>query len=135
MSRWSFADWVSRFVASGRLAVGQSLRKRAKLLRRRGKRGAARGGTFLEPLEPRDLLAAVITVNSTLDTDVRDTVLTLREAIEINNRTLLIANLSPQERQQVVGTPLDTDADTIAFNIKGSPGVQTISCLTRNCRS
>ena len=42
---------------------------------------ARRRRLFFEPLEERSLLAAVITVNSTLDTDVRDSALTLREAI------------------------------------------------------
>src|SRR5204862_4716454 len=81
---------------------------------------------YLEPLEDRSLLAAVITVNSTLDTDERDTVLTLREAIEVSNRTLLVADLTSTERAQVNGTPSVGDTDTIAFNIPGS-GVQTIS--------
>lgn len=125
MSRWSFADWVSRLVTSGQAAVGRARRRRARLLQRRAAERSRR--TFLEPLESRNLLAAVITVNSTLDTDVRDAVLTLREAIEISNRTLSMANLSPQERQAVIGIPSDTDTDTIAFNILGGTGVQTIA--------
>jgi hypothetical protein len=52
----------------------------------------------------------------------------LREAILISNRTLSLANLSAEEQQLVVGTPLDTDADTIAFIISGPvSGVQTIA--------
>src|SRR5436189_3530700 len=57
---------------------------------------------FFEPLEDRSLLAAVITVNSTLDTDARDSFLTLREAILINNRTLAVASLTTDEQAQVV---------------------------------
>src|SRR5690349_9027375 len=79
----------------------------------------------VEPLEDRALLAAAITVNSTLDTDARDSVLTLREAIEINNRTLPVASLTGAEQAQISGTPNATSADTIAFSIPGS-GVQTI---------
>src|SRR5438876_12283893 len=80
----------------------------------------------LERLEQRTLLAAVITVNSADDTDTRDTVLTLREAIEVNNRTLTVASLTAAEQAQVNGTPTSTDADTIHFNISGS-GVHTIT--------
>ena len=82
-----------------------------------------------ETLEDRRLLAATVTVNSPLDTDARDGVLTLREAIEINNRTLLPATLTAGELAQVSGTPTDTDTDTIAFNISGG-GVHTISPTT-----
>src|SRR4051812_8694156 len=71
----------------------------------------------LERLEQRTLLAAVITVNPADDTDTRDTVLTLREAIEVNNRTLTVAALTASEQAQVSGTPTSADADTIAFNI------------------
>src|SRR5262245_46585633 len=70
---------------------------------------------FVEPLENRSLLAAVITVNSADDTDARDTVLTLREAIEVSNRTLSVATLTASEQAQVVGTPTSADKDTIAF--------------------
>jgi hypothetical protein len=72
---------------------------------------------FLEPLEDRLLLAATITVNSTLDTDARDDVLTLREAIEVSNLTLDVASLTTQEQAQVIGTPTSNDTDTVAFNI------------------
>jgi hypothetical protein len=63
------------------------------------------------------LLAAVITVNSTADSDVRDDFLTLREALRLNNRTLSIAALSAAEKVQVVGMSTAADADTIEFNI------------------
>lgn len=82
-----------------------------------------------ERLENRRLLAAVLTVNSTLDTDARDNFLTLREAILVNNRTLAVATLNAAEQAQVVGTPTNADTDTIAFNIPGS-GVQSISTAT-----
>src|SRR5690349_3204564 len=84
---------------------------------------------FLERLEQRTLLAAVITVNSADDTDTRDTVLTLREALEVNNRTLAVSALTASEQGQVNGTPSSADADTIAFNIPGS-GVHTITPTT-----
>ena len=80
----------------------------------------------LEPLEDRSLLAATITVNSTLDTVAPDNFLTLREALQVNNRTLDVATLSSAEQQQIVGTPTANDTDTIAFNIPGS-GVHTIT--------
>ncbi|HEY2413883.1 MAG TPA: dockerin type I domain-containing protein [Pirellulaceae bacterium] len=80
---------------------------------------------IVETLETRTLLAATITVNSALDNDVRDAVLTLREAIEVSNRTLAIASLTNQEQAQVSGTPTANDADTIGFNIPGG-GVRTI---------
>lgn len=81
---------------------------------------------FMERLEDRSLLAAVITVNSADDADTRDTVLTLREAIEVNNRTLTVASLTAAEQAQVTGSPTNADTDTINFNIPGS-GVHTIS--------
>src|SRR5262245_25239778 len=81
---------------------------------------------FLELLENRSLLSAIITVNSANDDDVRNSELTLREAILINNRTLSVASLTAAEQAQVSGTPTNADTDTINFNIPGS-GVQTIS--------
>jgi hypothetical protein len=81
---------------------------------------------LVEQLEDRRLLAAVITVNSTADTNARDAILTLREAILINNRALPVASLSPLEQAQISGTPTNSDADTINFGIVGV-GVQTIS--------
>src|SRR5438105_1730308 len=81
---------------------------------------------FVEQLEDRSLLAATITVNSVLDTNSRDSALTLREAILISNRTLSLASLTADELAHVSGTPTSTDADTIAFSIPGS-GVHTIA--------
>jgi hypothetical protein len=40
---------------------------------------------LIEQLEDRSLLAAMITVNSVLDTDARDSALTLREAILVSS--------------------------------------------------
>src|SRR5947208_15967129 len=98
--------------------------------RRQGSRQFRR--LFLEQLADRRMLSAVITVNSTDDSDIRDNVLTLREAIEVNNRTLSVNSLTSSEQLQVVGTPSSTDTDTIAFNIQSSVpvGVQTISLLS-----
>lgn len=79
-----------------------------------------------ERLERRNLLAALITVNTEADSNLRDAVLSLREAIEINNRTLPVASLTTQEQTQVVGIPSATDSDSIGFNIPGA-GVHTIS--------
>lgn len=82
-----------------------------------------------EQLENRALLAAVITVNSTLDSNVRDNFLTLRESILVSNRTLAVATLSAAEQAQVSGSPTNADTDTIGFNIPGA-GVQSISTAT-----
>jgi hypothetical protein len=77
----------------------------------------------VEALEERSLLAAVMTVNSTLDTDARDAVLTLREAIKVSNRTLTVESLTASEVAQIVGTPSANDTDQINFNIPaGDPG-------------
>ncbi len=80
----------------------------------------------LEILEDRLAPAATITVNSTLDTMSPDNVLTFREAIAINNRSMDVSSLTPLEQAQVSGTPTSTDRDTIAFNIPGT-GVLSIS--------
>ena len=56
-----------------------------------------------------------LTVNSNQDGQiVADEKLSLREAIELTNGTLLLENLSDQERQQVTLTP---DHSTIAFDL------------------
>src|SRR4051812_19404677 len=75
---------------------------------------------FMEQLEDRSLLAAMITVNSALDIDARDSMLTLREAIMISNRTLAVGNLTSGEAAQVSGAPTSSDSDTIGFNISSS---------------
>src|SRR5262245_27804717 len=79
----------------------------------------------LEALEDRLAPAAVITVNAVLDSNARDSVLTLREALLVNNRTLAVASLSAAEQAQVSGTPTSADADTIRFEV--GAGVQTVS--------
>ena len=59
---------------------------------------------------------ATITVSSPLDTDARDTVLTLREAIRVATGALLFANLTLDEQQQVtLGQGGAAVADTIRF--------------------
>lgn len=78
----------------------------------------------IEVLEDRLTPSAIITVNSLLDVDTRDNVLTFREAIEINNRTLDVSTLTAAEQLQVNGTPTAADSDTINFSI--ASGVQTI---------
>ena len=81
-----------------------------------------RSSLAVEALEPRELLAAAITVNSTADANVRDAVLTLREAILVNNRTLAVGSLSAAEQAQVSGSPTNADRDTIRFDLPASDG-------------
>src|SRR5262245_60026015 len=69
---------------------------------------------------------ATITVNTTADNNIRDTVLTLREAILVANGTLAFGALTGSEQVQVSGTLNNPGTDTIAFNIPGS-GVRTIT--------
>src|SRR4028118_1814416 len=70
-------------------------------------------------------MAARITVNSTDDSNIRDTVLTLREAILVANGTLNVA-LTVAEQAQINGTVgTGADRDTIAFNI-GAIGYQQL---------
>src|SRR5262249_34246004 len=86
---------------------------------------------FLEQFEDRRMLTATITVNSTDDSNTRDNVLTLREAILVNNLALPVNALTTAEQLQVVGTPDGVKANTIRFNIQtSSPGVQTIRPTT-----
>jgi RHS repeat-associated protein/CSLREA domain-containing protein len=78
---------------------------------------------MLERLEDRMMLAANITVNTTADGNIRDDVLTLREAILVNNLTLPITDLTAEEQAQVSGAPSAADRDTITFDIPaGDPG-------------
>ncbi|HBB94854.1 MAG TPA: hypothetical protein DC054_05635, partial [Blastocatellia bacterium] len=66
---------------------------------------------------------AIITVNSSDDTNVRDNVLTLREAILLANGGtsanggLSKAELTPAEQAQVQGTPNGNQLDEVRFNI------------------
>ena len=82
-----------------------------------------------ERLDDRRLLAAILTVNSVADSDIRDNFLTLREAILVNNRSLSLATLTAAEQGQISGIPTNVDTDTIGFNIPGA-GVQSISTTT-----
>ena len=71
-------------------------------------------------------MAATITVNSTDDLDIRNAVITLREAILVANGTLNVSDLTVAEQAQInntVGTA--ADRDTIAFNI-GAIGCQQL---------
>jgi parallel beta-helix repeat protein len=69
-------------------------------------------------------MAARITVNSTDDSNIRDAVLTLREAILVANGTLNV--LTVAEQAQINGTVgTGADRDTIAFNI-GAIGSQQL---------
>src|SRR5437762_2947700 len=86
---------------------------------------------FLEQFEDRRMLTATITVDSTDDSNTRDNVLTLREAILVNNLALPVNSLTSSEQLRVNGTPDGVKLNTIAFNIQSSvPGVQTISPTT-----
>src|SRR5262249_17256930 len=84
---------------------------------------------ILAGLEHRLAPAATLTVNTIADADLRDDVLSYREAILINNRTLAVSALTAAEQVQVSGSPTATDTDTIAFHIGGG-GVQTITPLS-----
>lgn len=70
--------------------------------------------------------AAIITVNSNSDINVRDNFLTFREAILVSNGALGLAALSAAEQAQVSGTPASPGLDEIRFNIGGG-GAQTIA--------
>jgi len=70
--------------------------------------------------------SAIITVNSSADTNVRDNVLTLREAILLANEDLLKSALTAAEQQQVQGTPAP-GLDEVRFNIApGSPPAENV---------
>ena len=70
--------------------------------------------------------AATITVNSTGDTNLRDNVLTLREAILFANGTLSFGSLDAGEQGQI-DTATNTMRDAIVFNIAGGGSAQTIT--------
>ena len=59
---------------------------------------------------------SIITVNSSADTNVRDNLLTLREAILLSNGDLLKSALTANEQAQVNGTPAP-GLDEVRFNI------------------
>ena len=79
-----------------------------------------------EPLDRRDLMA-VLTVNTIADNDARDDALTLREAIEVAQGDLALADLTDAEKAQVVGTLAGTAPDTIAFHLREANLVSAIA--------
>jgi titin len=76
-------------------------------------------GQVVEALEARRLFA-VLTVNSTADSDARDSVLTLREAINLVNGTDAVAGLTPAETSQINFAQALGTNDTIQFKIPGT---------------
>jgi CSLREA domain-containing protein len=68
---------------------------------------------------------AVLTVNSLADTDSRDNVLTLREAIELNTGLLSYTSLSAAEKAQISGHPDAGGQDTIVFSVTGTIDLQS----------
>src|SRR4051794_3220884 len=77
----------------------------------------------LEVLEGR-LAPAVLTVNSVADNTSQDTLLTLREAVQVVNGTLG-RTLTAGENAQMSGT-LGSN-DTILFNLPSGPQTITLS--------
>jgi hypothetical protein len=76
-------------------------------------------------------MAPTITVNSTDDSNTRNAVLTLREAILIANGTLNLPTLTAAEQAQINGTVgTAADRDTIAFNIGAIGSQQLIQPLS-----
>jgi MBG domain-containing protein/VCBS repeat protein/Big-like domain-containing protein/BACON domain-containing protein/all-beta uncharacterized protein len=70
--------------------------------------------------------SAIITVNSSADTNERDNVLTLREAILLANEELLKSSLTAAEQQQVQGTPAP-GLDEVRFAIAaGNTPTETV---------
>ena len=69
----------------------------------------------VEELEPREVPALTITVNTTDDTDARDNKLSIREAILLSNsKGATPAGLTVAEQAQVVANP---GTNVINFNI------------------
>jgi hypothetical protein len=100
------------------------MRRASREYRRRLRHAASRcRRVFLEPLEDRSLMAAIITVNSAADTpnNPNDGVVTLREALGFSNGTL---SPGSSENNLISGTL--GIGDTIQFAIPGS-GVRTIT--------
>ncbi len=71
-------------------------------------------------------IGATISVTTSADGNVRDTVVTLREAILIANGSLAIGGLTPQEQAAVSGAPLNPGLDVVTFAIPG-PGPHSIA--------
>src|SRR5438128_1598465 len=67
----------------------------------------------VEPLEDRMTPAAILTVNSVADTNVRDNVLTLREAIMVAQGDIAQGNLTAAEQAQIQGLTVVFGLDTI----------------------
>src|SRR4029078_12305206 len=63
---------------------------------------------------------STITVNNTADTNSRDSVVTLREAIMLAEGTLLKGSLTIAEQAQVAGTPAAGQEDEIRFDVPGA---------------
>ena len=91
----------------------------------RRRRAVRRLRPGLEAVEPRVLLS-LLTVNSAGDTNARDNVLTLREAIQVSNGTLAFGTLDASEQAQV-DTAASTTRNTVAFNIAGGGSAATIT--------
>jgi hypothetical protein len=76
---------------------------------------------LLELLEDR-LAPASLIVNTALDTNARDNLLSLREAIMLSNGDLAYAALAPAEQAQVSnGTPGGQQADDYILNRSWCP--------------
>jgi uncharacterized delta-60 repeat protein len=73
--------------------------------------------------------SAIITVNSSADNNIRDNVLTLREAILLANGELLKSALTPTEQLQVSGTPAP-GLDEVRFNIPAGNGPEEAAQAT-----
>jgi hypothetical protein len=79
----------------------------------------------------RKIMAARITVNRTDDSNIRNAILTLTEAILIANGTLNVPALTVAEQAQIKGTVgTAADRDTIAFNIGAIGSQQLIQPLS-----
>jgi len=63
----------------------------------------------------------LITVDSTADSDSRDGVLTLREALLVATGELAVANLDPEEADNIKGAPGAESGDTIVFDVSVFP--------------
>src|SRR4051794_10978794 len=74
-----------------------------------------RGQPRFEVLEDR-LAPAILTVNSLADTTNSGDVLTLRDAILVENGNLSITSLSSSEQGQITGTLHAPGGDTIRFD-------------------
>ena len=71
------------------------------------------------PAVTLNMPVAVLTVNSSLDTNARDNLITLREAILLANgdASLPFASLTVAEQSQITGTPAGNQLDEIRFDL------------------